>query len=337
MKITANERAALLAVLERFEGQGVVLWGDLVADEFVEGEITRVSREAPVLILKQRQKRIVPGGGANAAANLADLGAMVVPVGAAGDDEPGEALVRYFRERNILTRHILRMKTYCTPTKSRILGVVGHGRPQQIVRVDREPSRLDVAVRGRLAASVSASLDRCSAVAVSDYGYGATSATEVNSLCKPSARGRAVVWTVDSRYDLLTYTQLTAATPNEPEIEAAFQRKIGDNLDVLHELGFQVLKRQRLQSLLITRGRKGMVLFERRLKPRYLPIFGSDQVTDVTGAGDTVMATFTLALAAGAVPLLAAMVANVAGGLKVMKSGTATVSRRELEEAIRNA
>jgi bifunctional ADP-heptose synthase (sugar kinase/adenylyltransferase) len=120
-------------------------------------------------------------------------------------------------------------------------------------------------------------------------------------------------------------------------LEAAYEKRIGNNVELLHELGKKALRRQRFQALLVTRGRDGMVLFEPRCPPRHIPIFGSDQVTDVTGAGDTVIAAFTLALAAGANFIHAAQLANCAGGLVVMKRGTATVARRELEEAIRNA
>ncbi|HEV2493053.1 MAG TPA: bifunctional ADP-heptose synthase [Terriglobia bacterium] len=338
MKISASDRAALLGIVERFRGQRIVLVGDLVADEFIHGEIARVSREAPVLILKQRSKQIVPGGGANAANNLVDLGAHVTPVGVVGADEAGEALLRSFREKGVPTRRILRRRGYQTPTKSRVLGVLSHGHPQQIVRVDREPTKLTLETRRRLSEKALGALSHASALLVSDYGYGATSAAEVDWLRRQASNARSdLVITVDSRYDVASYRRATAATPNEPEIEAAFGQRIGDNLALLDRLGMQMLRRQALQALLVTRGREGMVLFEPRGKPRHLPIFGSDQVADVTGAGDTVIAAFTLALAAGASPLHAAMLANCAGGLVVMKSGTATVTRAELEEAIRNA
>jgi rfaE bifunctional protein kinase chain/domain len=142
---------------------------------------------------------------------------------------------------------------------------------------------------------------------------------------------------VDSRYDLLTFKNVTTATPNEPEVEAAFGRTIGHDLDRLHDLGRKLLRRQGFQALLVTRGRDGMVLFEPRRPPRHLPIFGSDEALDVTGAGDTVIAAYTLALGAGANFLHAAMIANCAGGLVVMKRGTATVTAAEIKEAIRNA
>jgi len=337
MKITARDRAALLSIIERFPRQRILLLGDLVADEYVYGEIARVSREAPVLILKQREKQVAPGGGANAANNLADLGAQVMPVGIVGDDETGEALLRYFQEKSVSTRHVLRLRDYLTPTKSRILGGLSHWQRQQIVRVDREPAQLPPReVRRRLSRSVVSLLRTSSALLVSDYGYGSTDAREVEFINQRKGSAPLPI-TVDSRHDLLTYKNITSATPNEPEVEAAFGQAIGNDLERLHSLGRKLLRRQALQALLITRGRDGMVLFEPYREPHYLPIFGSDQAVDVTGAGDTVIAAYTLALGAGASFLHAAMIANCAGGLVVMKRGTASVSHSEIREAVRNA
>jgi len=337
MTILSSQRTALLAVVERFPRQHVIMLGDLVADESVYGEIMRVSREAPVLILKEREKQVVPGGGANAANNLATLGAHVTPVGAVGEDESGQALLQYFRERHISTRHIARLRNYLTPTKTRVMGGLSHWQRQQIVRIDREPAHpLEAKVRTALTRATAALLGSATGVLVADYGYSTTNAREVDSLRKRAHRHRLPI-TIDSRYDLLTYKNLTAATPNEPEIEAAFGQTIGEDLDRLHTLGRKFLHRQGLQALLVTRGRDGMALFEPRRPPRHLPIFGSDQAVDVTGAGDTVIAAFTLALAAGADFLQAAVIANYAGGIVVMKRGTATVSLKEIKEAIRNA
>jgi D-glycero-beta-D-manno-heptose-7-phosphate kinase len=329
------DRNALLRLVERFPRQRLIMLGDLVADQSVYGEITRVSREAPVLILKEREKTILPGGGGNAANNLAALGAQVTAVGVVGDDEPGNALLDCFRERHISTRYVARVRNHMTPTKTRILGGLSHWQRQQIVRIDREPVRpLATEARERVTRSAAGLLDSSSAVLVADYGYSTTNAREIEKL-RRRARGQ-IPMTVDSRYDLLTYKNLTAATPNEPEVEAAFGQVIGNDLERLHSLGRKFLHRQGLQALLVTRGRDGMALFEPRRPPRHLPIFGSDQAVDVTGAGDTVIAAFTLALAAGGSFLEAAVIANCAGGIVVMKRGTATVSLDEITEAVRN-
>src|SRR5438094_194991 len=207
MKISASKRAALLRVIERFPRQRVVLLGDLVADEFIYGEITRVSREAPVLILKQREKRIIPGGGANAANNLVDLGARLTLVGAVGDDESGQALLTYFRQKGVSTRGVTRVRRYRTTTKSRVLGVLAHGHPQQIVRVDREPpQKLDSSLRRRLTERALQGLNGASALLLADYGYGATDAAELEWLRRRAGRARTPrAITLDSRYDLLRY------------------------------------------------------------------------------------------------------------------------------------
>jgi D-glycero-beta-D-manno-heptose-7-phosphate kinase len=337
MNLKLAERNALVMLVKAFPGRHVVLLGDLVADEFIYGEIARVSREAPVLILKHREKQIVPGGGANAANNLADLGAQVSAVGAVGDDEAGEAILRYFRHKGISTHSIARVRGYQTPTKSRILGGLTHWQRQQIVRVDREPAQpLGAELRRRLSRRVAPLLPKAAALLVSDYGYGAADPQAVAFLRRSAGRMPLPI-TLDSRYHLLSYSRATAATPNEPEIEEAFGKKIGNNLDLLYGLGRRALRRLSLEALLVTRGRDGMVLFEPRQRPRHIPVFGSDQVADVTGAGDTVIAAFTLALGAGATFHQAAQLASIAGGLVVMKRGTATVTGRELEGAIRNA
>src|SRR6516225_9436308 len=273
-KISAKNRASLLAIVNRFPRQRIALLGDLVADQFLYGEIARVSREAPVLILKQREKRIVPGGGANAANNLVDLGAQLVLAGVVGEDETGTALLSYFQQKEVSLRWVLRLAGYQTPTKSRILGVLGHGHPQQIVRVDREPGTLGRDVRRRLTESLVPHLSEVTGLLVSDYGYGATDATEVESVHR-RVRPRQRFWplAVDSRYDLLRYCRVTTATPNEPELEEAFKQKIGNDVKLLDRLATRVLRRQSLQALLVTRGREGMVLYEAGRPPRHLPIF----------------------------------------------------------------
>jgi rfaE bifunctional protein kinase chain/domain len=337
MNLTRKYRSSLLATVGRFSRQDVVVLGDMVADEFIYGEIARVSREAPVLILKQRDSWIVPGGGANAANNLADLGARVTPVGLIGDDRTGDALFQYFKDKGVTTRGLLRVQGYTTPTKSRVLGGLSHWQRQQIVRIDREPPDDNrVELRKRVSRQAVQLLNGKTGVLAADYGYGATNASAVAALQRRIGNGRLPL-VVDSRYNLGSYSQVTAATPNEPEVEAVFGRTIGNNTDLLFELGRAMLERQSLKALLITRGRDGMALFETGRKPQLIPIFGSDQAVDVTGAGDTVVAVFTLAVAAGADFPMAALLANCAGGLVVMKRGTATVTARELKEAIRNA
>jgi len=331
----ANPHARLAEIVQAFPRVTVAVLADLVADEFIYGEIARVSREAPVLILKHRERSVSPGGGANAICNLAELGVSVLPAGVVGDDENGRALLHEFRRRGIPLSGIATVKGIATVTKTRILAGHTHSGRQQVVRVDREPeAALEGRVLRELARAARRFAEASDALLISDYGYGAASPDVWNAV-RESLNGIPV--TLDSRYRMLQYRGVTAATPNEPEVEEALQARIGSDGRRLLAAGRSLLERMRLQSLVITRGRAGMVAFERRRPPLAIPIHGSDEVADVTGAGDTVIATFTAALATGADSADAARLANFAGGIVVMKRGTATVTREELLTAVNSA
>ena len=329
-----KETDRLKKILEAFPKTTVTVLGDLVADEFVYGEISRVSREAPVLILKHCDRTVLPGGGANAINNLADLGVNVLPVGILGEDEPGRLLMKAFRHKHIAVSGILKDKSHTTVTKTRILAGMTHSARQQVVRVDREPEAPPSAHLVRELVLAAREYARASdALLVSDYGYGAATPAILNAIrAKGGLNGIPV--TLDSRFRMMEYSGVTAATPNEPEVEQSLGVKIGQDWSKLLSSAEILMYRMKLQSLVITRGHDGMVAFSKKHKPVDIPIFGSDEVTDVTGAGDTVIATFTAALAAGATAEEAAQLANYAGGVVVMKRGTATVSRQELEQAL---
>jgi rfaE bifunctional protein kinase chain/domain len=321
--------------VQAFSDISVTVLADLVADEFVFGEISRVSREAPVLILKYRQRTLVPGGGGNAIMNLASLGVNVLPVGVVGDDEPGYLLLEQMKAKKISTSGIERLKSHVTTTKTRILAGMSHTSRQQVVRIDREPEPLSEThpVLLNLIRDAREYATASDAFLVSDYGYGAATPRLLTFIKSNHCLDNKPI-TLDSRYRMLEYTGVTAATPNEPEVEEALRLKIGQDDQKLLSAGARLMKQMQLESLVITRGRDGMVAFENGASPLSIPIFGSDQVADVTGAGDTVIATFTAALAAGADTATAARLANFAGGIVVMKRGTATVSNKELLDAI---
>ena len=324
----------LRSVVETFSRLKIAVVGDMVADEFLFGEISRISREAPVLVLKRRERTIVPGAAANAVNNLADLGVRVYPIGLVGDDEPGRAILTNFRRKRIPLAGLVRDRNYSTITKTRILAGLPHAWRQQVVRIDREPEAPPAlgAQRALLRAAGEA-LRAADAMIVSDYGYGAATPETVGELRRYNPRlSRPVV--LDSRHRMFQFTGITAATPNQPEVEEALGFEIGHDWKRLCQAGEEILRRMQLESLVITRGRDGMVAFSTAGSAVDIPIFGSDQVADVTGAGDTVIATFTAALAAGARAEEAAHLANYAGGIVVMKRGTATVSQAELLEAL---
>ena len=329
----------LLDIVAAFPRQTIGVLGDFVLDEFVSGEICRVSREAPVLILRYRRSEAYPGGAANAVNNLADLGARAIPAGAVGDDAGGRKLLDFFRRKRVDVSGILHVRERVTPTKTRYLAGWTHTTEQQVLRVDREPcATLPEKIERAVERKARGLASRADAVLVSDYGFGAAPPSLVRKL-------DAKLLTLDSRYRLLDFRDagVTAATPNEAELEAAYHSHVGTNLAKLEQVGERARRDLGLEALVVTRGKDGLSLFERASGsarnavhwPRHLSIHGSDTPVDVTGAGDTVIAVFTLALAAGASYLEAAHLANYAGGIVVMKPRTATVTRTELETVLR--
>ena len=333
----AERKTRLLGLIGAFGARRVLVVGDLIADEFIYGEVARVSREAPVLILKYDATEVVPGGAGNAASNVAALGARALVAGMVGADAEGRRLLAAF-PTGVDTRQIVRAKRYRTPVKTRILAGGIHSAKQQVVRIDREtdwPLSEDVSIT--FAHKLTRALADCDAVLLSDYGSGLVTpelAASIRALIAKRKPKRAIPIVVDSRHRLLDFKGLTACTPNESEVERALSIHIDDDLDVLERAGRTLLRRTGMQAVLVTRGSRGMALFESKQPTVHVPIFGSDEVADVTGAGDTVIATMATSLAAGASFLEAACLANYAGGLVVMKRGTATVSSRELVDAV---
>jgi D-glycero-beta-D-manno-heptose-7-phosphate kinase len=332
-------RSRLLQLTEQMKQKLIVVYGDIVADRFVYGTPKRISREAPVLILRQYRDDILLGGAGNAINNILSLGGVPMPISVLGDDIEGTKLIETMTAQGIDCSGILRTARYKTPTKVRILGGFPHAARQQIVRYDIEDQfTIEEQEAERFAWLLRDQIAIAHAALISDYGYGIVTPALAASLTGFS-HGKPV--TLDSRYDILRYPDVTAATPNEEEAANAAGIALdtdsngdsnGDNIRVVAETLQQSLD---CEALLITRGSRGMALFERGTHdPLFIPVYGTDQVADVTGAGDTVIATFTLALAAGASYVEAAKLANYGGGIVVMKMGTATVSNEELRHAI---
>lgn len=334
---TAPTTERLLDLIDAMAGRPVVLVADLVVDRFLTGTPKRISREAPVLILSYQGERIAPGGGANAAANVIALGGRPLLLGAVGDDANGSDLLADLTARGIDVSGVLVRSDYRTPTKVRILGGGRHSIKQQIVRYDIEDTLIltdadRAAFVARLEAWRAATNGDLSTAILSDYGYGTVEPAFLPLL--RAALGPDSTLLCDSRYRLGDFRGLDGATPNEEEAEALLGRPIEDAPEPLYQAGRKLRETLGAGFLLVTRGSRGMSLFEER-GAVHLPVHGTDQVADVTGAGDTVIGTFALALAAGAMPLEAALLANYAGGIVVMKMGTATLSREELALAVR--
>lgn len=329
-QLPSQER--LLDLIDAMAGQPVLVLADLVLDRFVSGSPKRISREAPVLILSYEGETLAPGGGANAVANVVALGGKPLPVGVVGDDDNGRQLLSALAERGVSIQGIAAIDGYRTPTKTRILGGGRHSIKQQIVRYDIEDvadlSHQDVS---RLTERLQ-QFDGTARVAImSDYGYGVVSPALMQVVRAALDEDSLVV--CDSRYRLGEFLGADGATPNEEEAEQLFGAPLKESAADLARQGQDWLAQTPGQFLLVTRGSQGMVLIDQRGACR-IPVYGSAQVADVTGAGDTVIGTFALTLAAGGTALEAALLANYAGGIVVMKAGTATLTREELRQAV---
>jgi rfaE bifunctional protein kinase chain/domain len=323
----------LLAHVGRFAGRRIVVLGDLIADEYLYGKPSRISREAPVLILRFTAREVRLGGAANAAHNVHDLGATARVIGVLGADAAGREVTGLFARAGVDADGIVTADDRPTPVKTRIMAGGYQSTRQQVVRLDREPDDgISPAVETQLTDRLERLGRDAAAFVVSDYGYGTVTPRLFEAVLELArATGAPVV--VDSRYDLARFRGATAVTPNEPEVEMLTGQELGDEPSV-EKAGRAVLSQIDARWLLITRGSRGMALFERDGPATFLPIHGSDEIADVTGAGDTVISAFAVALAAGAAPVEAAWLANVAGGVVVMKRGTATVTAAELRQSL---
>ena len=319
--------ASLAPLLQKFSRSRVVVVGDFVADEYVYGETERISREAPVLIVRFERSELAPGGAGNAAQNLASLGVEVRAVGLVGHDALGSRLLGVLRAGSVDVRGIQRLRGRATEAKTRILAGGRSTRRQQMLRVDRTPEPVPPAVERRLIADLRRAARGATAVLASDYGSGVLSPRVVEAL--RGLRRSGIPVCVDSRYALNAFSGLTMLKPNEPELEAATGIR-ASTPEGLSRAARSLLRRLGCETLLVTRGRNGMSLFVRGRRPVHLDAHGDKEAVDVTGAGDTVAATYSAALASGAEPVEAMQLANVAASIVVQKAGTATVSREEI-------
>lgn len=325
----------ILELVAEMSGQPVLMAVDFVADRFIVGSPKRISREAPVLILRHESDRFVPGGGANAVSNVAALGGRPLPLGVIGDDQSGTALLDLMTQAGVSTLGLARVHDYRTPTKVRILGGGRHSIKQQIVRYDVEDEISESQLGGPVLDVHRRALEEWSGqsrVAVlSDYGYGSVTPSRLAAVRGALAADSCLI--CDSRFRLGEFEGIDGATPNEEEAEGLYGASFDDDLARVAAAGDLIREKLGAKFLLMTRGSCGMSLVE-QTGSVHIPVHGSTQVADVTGAGDTVIGTFALAMAAGSSPLEAALLANYAGGLVVQKLGTATVTAEELAAAV---
>lgn len=319
------------AIRDRFPLKTVVIIGDLVADQFLNGTISRVSREAPVFILRHDNTNTVPGAAANAAVNVASLGGKTILIGIAGMDANGKTLLDGLASHNVDCSGVTSTADFQTTTKIRVLAGQHYAARQQVIRIDYENSNeISDAVKQELRDALAARSESTDAIIISDYGYGAVF-SELYADARAIAERRNIPLIVDSRFRLPEFSNATTATPNREEVEQILGENFrADDCSALRE-------RLGLTALLVTNGNKGMLLCEKDKAPLTIDVVGSTEPVDVTGAGDTVIAAYALGLASGLGFADAASIANHAGGLVVMKKGTASVRAAELLASLASA
>jgi rfaE bifunctional protein kinase chain/domain len=324
-------------------GQGrVLVIGDLVIDEMIYGATHRLSREAPVLILRHQRADIILGGGANAAHNVSKLNAKrTTIVGVSGKDYYCSLLMDALQRDGIDTAGLIQDEDRPTSTKTRISGIANHSVTQQIVRIDRESNApISAKIENQMLDILTQLAPNFDAMLLSDYGLGVFTPAVI-AHCQALAKKHGLILAVDSQQDLSAFQSATVLTPNQPEAE----KNVGYNLDTPETVlraGKDLLQKTNADSVLITRGESGMTLFESKGNPSQpkainIPVFNHSEVFDVTGAGDTVVGTLTLALTAGASLLEASILGNLAASIVVKRFGAATTNPQELQAALDSA
>jgi len=324
------EQEKLIKILDSFKNKKVMVLGDMIADEYIFGKTTRVSREAPVLILKYDSKEIIMGGAANSVHNIHALGGRVFPVGVIGQDSTGRHMLKIMREMKIPTARLITQMDRPTITKTRIMAGGYHTARQQVIRIDKEADLpISQECEGRIIRILTAHIPDMDALLVSDYNGGLIT-ERMRDILLGLVHKYHKPLVVDSRFHIMKYEGATLVTPNETEAAPAVGMKL-DGAKGIKEIGQRLLEKIQGKGVLITQGRNGMTLFEGKNKITHIDIVGSDEAVDVTGAGDTVASCATLALAANASLQEAACLANYAAGVVVMKRGTAVVAVNEIK------
>jgi rfaE bifunctional protein kinase chain/domain len=318
-------------VRETFPGKRIVIAGDLVADQFLKGTISRVSREAPVFILRHDETTTVPGGAANAAMSVAALGGQPVLIGVVGKDATGRKLLDALQNAGVDCSNVIETDQVATTTKVRVLAGQHFAVRQQVIRIDYEPAQpIDGDLAATMSESVKSAAASANALIISDYNYGVATVQLADAAANAS-RSSSIPLVIDSRFRLRDFHGATSATPNQDEVEQILGKDFSpDDCERLR-------KELNYRSLLITCGNAGMRLFEEGQAVQTFDAVGASEPVDVTGAGDTVIAVYTLGLASGLSFSDASIVANHAGGLVVMKPGTASVTMPELLESLGEA
>lgn len=324
-----KDRDQLKNIIQSFGRARVLVIGDLMLDEYVWGKVSRISPEAPVPVVWVDKESFMPGGASNVANNIAALGGRVMLAGVVGNDERGRVLKKELKKKGIDTGGIFTDASRPTILKTRVIAY-----HQQVVRIDREKTEpMASQITSRLIKYIRNKMAGIDALVIEDYGKGVITPQLLTAIVRAARKEKKIIVVDPKEENFSYYKGITAITPNQQEASQAAGLQIKDE-KTLTEAGKRIMKKLNCRIVLITRGELGMRLFPRGRKAVNIPTV-AQAVFDVSGAGDTVAAAFSLALSCKAEPVIAAHIANYAAGIVVGKLGTATVSRNELLERIR--
>ncbi len=311
-------------IVSGFSGLNILIIGDLILDEFLWGDVSRISPEAPVPVVWIKSESFMPGGAANVANNINALGGKPLLVGVVGDDDRGRMLKGSLNSRDIITDGVIVDGRRPTTLKTR---VIAHH--QQVVRIDKEKlDGLSKGVGGRIAEYVNATIGKVDAVIIEDYGKGVVTPDLLKYVIKLARKHNKIVAVDPKEEHLHYYKGVTVITPNHHEASAVTGIKVRDKKS-LEDIGKALIKKLNCEAALITLGENGMQLFEKKGRITHIPTVAQD-VFDVSGAGDTVISAFTMCLASGAGMIDAARISNAAAGIVVGKVGIAVAKQKEI-------
>ena len=328
------DKEKLVDLIKKIGESKILVIGDLALDEMVYGDTERISREAPVLILQHTHTKFILGGASNAAHNVSEInGGKVSVIGIIGDDYQANDLRNAFEEANIDCSSLIVDKCRKTITKTRISGSCSHSITQQIVRIDRQTNApISKETEAKMITEIEKLVPLHDAVILSDYHIGTLTNNVIKAVVDIAKKyDKKVI--VDAQRDLGRYKGITSMTPNLPDTQKYVGMYLNNKEDFL-KAGNRLLNETGADAILITCGADGMVVVEPENKYTHIPVFNKAEVFDVTGAGDTVTAVYTLALAAGAEPVYAAIIGNIAAGVVVKQFGCATTSIDEILDSV---
>lgn len=328
------DKQKLINCVKNLKNPSALIIGDLALDEMIYGDTERISREAPVLILQHTHTKHILGGASNAANNASTLnGGKVGVIGVIGEDYHAEHLIDTFKKANIDTKYLIKDKTRKTVTKTRISGSCSQSITQQIVRIDRQTNApVSEDTEKKIIANMEKAIPNFDAIILSDYHIGTLTQKIIDKAIELSNKYEKTI-VVDAQKDLDKYKNITSMTPNLPDTQRFVGEKFGlfiKDDETLKKAGKKLLESTNSKAILVTCGSDGMVVFEPENKSTKIPVFNKSEVFDVTGAGDTVTAVYTMALASGAEPKYAAIIGNIAASIVVRHFGCATTTIEEI-------